>query len=191
MLVKYLLEKILAVFLILTLFIPFYLIILLNYLLIGRPILFFQKRIGIDGNLFVIYKLRTLKSCTKDPNKFEINKWGAFLRKFKIDEVPQLINILKGDMSFVGPRPLLPEYLEIYSTTEKKRHSVRPGLTGLVQISGGNQLTWKQKFELDILYVQQTSILLDIKILFTTFLKYFNGSLQNEKNIVSSKYTGE
>jgi len=99
---------------------------------------------------------------------------GRFLRKLSLDELPQLINVLKGDMSFIGPRPLLPEYLPLYNEFQKRRHEIRPGITGLAQINGRNALSWNEKFKYDILYVDNINILLDLKILFITMIKLFN-----------------
>lgn len=137
---------------------------------------FFQVRPGRDEKLFKIVKLKTMNS-KKDsdgnllPDKDRLTKLGIFVRKLSIDELPQLINILKGEMSFVGPRPLLTYYLPHYSEEEKLRHTVRPGITGLAQVSGRNYLTWDKRMEKDIEYVKNRSMSLDFKILKLTFLK--------------------
>lgn len=137
---------------------------------------FFQQRPGLNEKLFKIVKLKTMNS-KKDsdgnllPDKDRLTKLGIIVRKLSIDELPQLINILKGDMSFVGPRPLLTYYLPHYSEEEKLRHTVRPGITGLAQVSGRNYLTWPERMEKDIEYVKNRSMSLDFKILKLTFLK--------------------
>lgn len=132
--------------------------------------LFIQERIGLEEKPFKIIKLRTLFS---KENRL-LNRFGLFLRKYSIDELPQLINVLLGDMSLIGPRPLLAEYLPHYNEQERKRHTVRPGITGMAQISGRNSLTWKQKFTLDVWYVENISLALDLKIMATTVLHLLN-----------------
>lgn len=141
----------------------------------GKPF-FFQLRPGKNGRLFKIIKFKTmsdLKSEDKDDvhNVSRITKAGAFIRKYSLDEILQLINVLKGDMSLIGPRPLLVEYLPLYNETQKKRHNVRPGITGWAQVKGRNAISWNQKFEYDVWYVENLSFILDIKILFLTIKK--------------------
>ncbi|EZH75332.1 UDP-galactose phosphate transferase [Aquimarina atlantica] len=141
----------------------------------GKPF-FFQLRPGKNGRLFKIIKFKTmsdLKSEDKDDvhNVSRITKAGAFIRKYSLDEILQLINVLKGDMSLIGPRPLLVEYLPLYNETQKKRHDVRPGITGWAQVKGRNTISWSQKFEYDVWYVENLSFILDIKILFLTIKK--------------------
>ena len=179
-------ERLIALLLILLTFIPFSVFCLLNLLIMGRPVFFLQKRIGKTEKPFTIIKLRTIALNTPE----SISTWGKFLRKFKVDEVPQIFNVLSGDMSFVGPRPLLPEYLSKYSTRERRRHTVRPGITGLVQISGGNQLSWKERFELDLIYVEKKSLWLDVKIILKTFLHFISGKFLKDEAIQSQKYEG-
>ena len=132
----------------------------------GFPGIFRQKRIGREGKIFIIYKFKTYHSKT-----FTKSKIGCWLRKTKLDELPQLFNVLKGDMSFIGPRPLLPEYLPYYNEIQKQRHSVKPGITGLAQFNGRNLTTWEKRFEMDIYYVKNVSFRLDIKIFFNTMIK--------------------
>lgn len=143
----------------------------------GKPF-FFQDRPGLKGMLFKIIKFRTMND-KKDSNGSllsdaeRLTSIGAFVRKTSLDEIPQLINVLKGDMSLVGPRPLLPQYLSLYSELQKKRHDVRPGITGLAQVNGRNAISWSKKFEFDIWYVEHLSLILDIKIFFLTIKKVF------------------
>ena len=144
----------------------------------GSP-LFSQTRPGKHGKLFTIYKLKTMRD-TRDikgkllPDFKRITPLGNVIRKLSLDELPQLWNVVRGEMSFVGPRPLLPEYLSLYSTEQSKRHLVKPGITGLAQVNGRNALSWKDKFALDVYYVEKQGFLLDIKILLLTFYKVFN-----------------
>ncbi|MDC0294683.1 sugar transferase [Mariniblastus sp.] len=143
----------------------------------GAPF-FFQSRGGKDGHLFNVIKFKTMND-RKDkngellPDALRLTKVGKFFRKTSLDELPQLINVLKGDMSLVGPRPLISEYLELYNDFQKRRHVVRPGITGWAQINGRNNISWQRKFELDIWYVDNRKILLDIKILLLTLQKAF------------------
>ena len=142
----------------------------------GSPIFFRQMRPGLNGRLFMLFKFRTM-SLMQDakgielPDGMRLTKVGSFLRKSSIDEIPQLINVLIGDMSLVGPRPLLIEYLPLYSVEQAKRHLVRPGITGLAQVRGRNTLSWQERFKIDIWYVENVSLVLDVKILGMTILK--------------------
>ncbi len=143
---------------------------------LGSPILFKQKRPGLNEKLFEMYKFRTMHdSIDKNgrllPDKERLTSLGLFLRKMSLDELPELFNVLKGDMSFVGPRPLLVEYLPLYNEKQRKRHNVKPGITGWAQINGRNAITWEEKFELDVWYVENCSLWLDFKILIKTFFK--------------------
>ena len=156
----------------------FLIIGLLVRIKLGSPVLFKQARPGKNEKIFNMYKFRTMtddRDETGDllPDEIRLTSFGKWLRSTSLDELPELFNILKGDMSFVGPRPLLVRYLTLYSTEQRKRHMVRPGLTGLAQISGRNQLSWNEKFALDIQYVLNVNFGLDIKILFITFYKVF------------------
>lgn len=162
-------------FILVILFMP---LILLTALLIwivdGLPVFFKQSRPGINEKIFNIYKFRTMRSSgtnTSEPDHTRITKLGNFLRKTSIDELPQLYNVLIGDLSLVGPRPLLTEYLPLYNDRQKKRHRVKPGITGWAQINGRNAINWEQKFELDIWYVENWSLYLDLKILLITICK--------------------
>ena len=153
----------------------------------GSPIFFIQKRPGLKEKMFPLIKFRTMNN-NKDQygNLLDDDKrltvFGKWLRATSIDEVPTLINIIKGDMSFVGPRPLLKEYLDLYSEIERQRHLVNPGLTGLAQINGRNTISWKKKFKYDILYVNNISLFLDLKIFLLTFYKVIKREGINPKN---------
>jgi sugar transferase EpsL len=144
----------------------------------GGPVLFKQVRPGKDEVLFTLFKFRTMSDKRGEdgrllPASERLTNTGKILRKFSLDELPQLWNVVRGDMSFVGPRPLLPEYLPRYSPEQKKRHTVKPGITGWAQVKGRNNLTWEQKFNYDIYYVENHSLAFDIKILFMTLWKVF------------------
>jgi lipopolysaccharide/colanic/teichoic acid biosynthesis glycosyltransferase len=143
---------------------------------LGSPVLFRQKRPGLQEKTFAIFKFRTMtdvrnKSGELLPDDKRLTRFGAFLRKTSIDELPELFNVLKGDMSLVGPRPLLVEYLPYYSERECLRHKVRPGITGLAQINGRNYSPWDERLEMDAKYVEEMSFLLDVKIIFKTLLQ--------------------
>jgi len=140
---------------------------------LGSPVFFVQQRAGHHGRLFWIYKFRTMRSLYAVdgkplPDSKRMSKLGSFLRKTSIDELPELWNVICGDMSLVGPRPLLPEYLARYNSRQQRRHDVRPGLTGWAQVNGRNAISWEERFEMDVRYVEQQSFCLDMKILFQT-----------------------
>lgn len=140
---------------------------------LGNPVLFKQQRPGLNEEIFTIYKFRTMTDERDEngewlPDSHRLTKFGKFLRTTSLDELPELFNILKGEMSFVGPRPLSVKYLPYYNEFEKKRHDVRPGLTGLSQINGRNKATWEQRFALDIEYINKMSFIYDLKIIFKT-----------------------
>ena len=140
----------------------------------GGSVLFKQRRPGKDGKIFTVYKFRTMSEKTEDENGRELSdvermtKIGSVLRKTSLDELPQLFNVLKGDMSFIGPRPLLCEYLELYTPYQMRRHEVLPGISGLAQVNGRNAITWEEKFDYDVYYVDHMSFWLDLKIIFKT-----------------------
>ena len=167
----------LLIFLSLPLTLPIYLLMMLLVLTqLNFPILFRQPRTGLNGKIFNIYKFRTMTNeCDKDgillPDELRLTKFGKFLRSTSLDELPSLWNVLKSDMSLVGPRPLLLEYLPLYSTQQARRHEVKPGITGWAQVNGRNAITWGEKFDLDVWYVDNQSIWLDIKILWLTVKK--------------------
>ena len=146
---------------------------------LGSPILFTQDRVGKNDKIFKMMKFRTMKDgIDKDgkllPDSERLTNFGKILRSTSLDELPELVNILKGDMSLIGPRPLLVEYLLLYSEEQKRRHNVLPGLTGWAQINGRNAISWGEKFKLDVYYVNNWSLGLDLKIFFLTFYKLFN-----------------
>lgn len=158
-------------------FLVFLLLLISNQ---GNPF-FFQKRPGLKGTIFKVIKFKTMNEKRDAhgnllPDDKRLTKLGIFLRKTSFDEGPQVLNILKGDMSIIGPRPLLPEYLPLYNKTQKKRHDVKPGITGWAQINGRNAISWNKKFEYDVWYVENRSFLLDVKIFFKTFLKVLNSN---------------
>ncbi|NMP80898.1 sugar transferase [Pseudoalteromonas arctica] len=145
---------------------------------LGSPILFTQDRPGLNGKIFKMMKFRTMldgkdKQGNLLPDDERMTPFGAFLRSTSLDELPGLFNVLKGDMSLVGPRPLLVQYLPLYNTEQARRHDVRPGITGWAQVNGRNAISWEQKFKLDVWYVDNQSFLLDIKILLLTVKKVF------------------
>lgn len=158
---------------------PIMLLVMLMLRLTGHRSLFFrQRRVGKNELIFYVMKFKTMTDKRDAngnllPDKERLTSFGAMLRKTSLDELPQLFNVLKGDMSLIGPRPLLVEYLPLYSDTQKKRHEVKPGITGWAQVNGRNAISWTKKFELDVWYVEHQSFLLDIKILFLTFIKVF------------------
>lgn len=153
------------------------LVILLSIANKGKPF-FFQPRPGKNSKIFKVIKFKTMTD-QKDalgillPDEVRLTAIGNFVRKTSLDEIPQLINVIKGDMSLVGPRPLLVEYLPLYNPTQQRRHEVRPGITGWAQINGRNAISWERKFELDVYYVDHLSLALDVKILYLTVLKVF------------------
>lgn len=164
---------------------------------IGSPIFFTQDRIGKDGEVFKMIKFRTMIDSYNKwgeplPDKDRLTKFGSLLRSTSIDELPELINVLKGDMSLVGPRPLLVEYREIYSKEQFRRHDVRPGITGWAQVNGRNSITWNQKFILDVDYVDNNNILIDIKILLMTIKKVFiREGINQEGSSTMEKFNGK
>ena len=163
---------------------------------LGSPILFRQQRVGLNGEIFEMVKFRTMKDATDSegnplPDEERLTKFGQLLRKTSLDELPELWNVLKGDMSLVGPRPLLVEYLPLYSEEQMKRHHVRPGITGYAQVNGRNNISWKKKFELDVYYVENFSLWLDVKILCQTVSKVLGqADINQEGNVTMEKFNG-
>lgn len=193
---KRLFDFILAVFLII-LFMPFYLIVSLMIVFdMGFPILYRQKRPGLHEKIFGIYKFRTMTNETDEsgellPDEQRLLGVGKFIRSTSLDELPQLFNVLKGEMSFVGPRPLLIEYLSLYNEEQKKRHDVKPGITGWAQVNGRNAISWEEKFARDVWYVKNQSFILDMKILWMTFLKVVKRSdISSDTAVTMEKFTG-
>lgn len=164
---------------------------------LGSPIIFKQNRPGKDEVIFSMYKFRTMTDA-KDangndlPDNVRLTKFGQLLRATSLDELPELWNILKGDMSFVGPRPLLVEYLPLYNEEQRKRHSVRPGLTGLAQVKGRNAIKWQEKFGYDVSYINKISFKLDVIIILNTFKKVVKreGITQNDVILTTEKFKG-
>lgn len=163
---------------------------------LGTPILFKQQRPGKKGRIFTLYKFRTMTD-EKDangellPDEDRLPAFGRFLRSTSLDELPELINILKGDMSIVGPRPLLVRYLPLYSPEQARRHDVRPGLTGYAQVSGRNTITWQEKFRLDVWYVDHVSFSLDVKILLKTVKSVLKREgISSESSATMEEFTG-
>lgn len=195
-LIKPLLDR-LGALILLILFSP--LIFLTAFLIIwrmGSPIYFTQKRPGLHGKIFTIYKFRTMTN-EKDshgnllPDAERLNGIGQFIRNFSLDELPQLINVLKGEMSFIGPRPLLPEYLTLYTPQQAQRHNVKPGITGWAQINGRNAISWEEKFRYDIEYVENISFGFDLKIFYRTFTKVFiKEGISQEGEATMGKFKG-
>jgi len=163
---------------------------------LGRPILFKQNRPGLHGGIFEMIKFRSMRDSTDGegnvlPDSKRLTSFGRKLRSSSLDELPGLWNVLKGDMSLVGPRPLLVEYLPLYSAEQARRHNVKPGVTGWAQVNGRNAISWEEKFKLDVWYVDNQSFLLDIKILFLTVKKVFvKAGISAEGEVTMSKFKG-
>ncbi|KAB2460684.1 sugar transferase [Bacillus sp. CH126_4D] len=175
---------------------PILIVAILVRMKLGAPVLFKQQRPGLHGKPFNVYKFRTMLD-KKDsdgellPDKNRLTTFGAILRKYSLDELPQLINVVRGDLSLVGPRPLLMEYLPLYSSKQAKRHNVKPGITGWAQINGRNLITWEEKFELDVWYVENHSFLLDLKIIVLTILKVFKTEgINHVGHVTMERFTG-
>lgn len=163
---------------------------------LGSPVLFRQTRPGLNGKSFEMVKFRTMLDATDKhgnplPDDQRMTPFGSFLRSTSLDELPEIWNVLKGDMSLVGPRPLLMEYLPLYSKEQYRRHEVRPGVTGWAQINGRNAISWEDKFKLDVWYVDNQSLWLDLKILFLTVKKVLvRDGISGEGEVTMSKFTG-
>lgn len=176
-------------------------LMVLTYFLIRKNIsksaIFTQSRPGLDEKIFKIYKFKTM-SDERDENgellsdELRLNEYGKKIRALSLDELPQLFNVLKGDMSFIGPRPLLPEYLPLYNEEQKLRHSVRPGITGLAQVNGRNAISWAKKFEFDTFYAKNLSFLLDLKIALLTIKKVIKKDGVNKDGMATTeKFNGK
>ena len=164
---------------------------------LGSPVLFLQMRPGLHGKPFFIYKFRSLTNAVDEqgallPDEKRLTYFGNWLRKSSLDEIPQLFNVIKGDMSLVGPRPLLMEYLPLYSSEQARRHDVLPGITGWAQVCGRNAISWEEKFSLDVWYVEHQSFWLDIKILFKTVQRVFSrkGVNKDDASFSMEKFRG-
>jgi sugar transferase EpsL len=193
-------KKILDLFLVLLslpLILPIYLLLMLLVLVkFNSPILFKQSRPGLKGKIFNIYKFRSMTSERDKEgillsDELRLTKFGKLLRSTSLDELPSLWNVLKGEMSLVGPRPLLVEYLPLYSSKQARRHEVKPGITGWAQVNGRNAISWDEKFDLDVWYVDNQSTLLDIKILYMTIKKVITRSgINQDRQATMEKFKG-
>ncbi len=193
---KPLLDKLLAITLLLLLWPVMLATAIAIYLWDGSPILFRQERPGYKGKIFTIYKFRTMTN-ERDangellPDEQRLTGVGKIIRSLSLDELPQLFNILKGDMSFIGPRPLLKEYLPLYNERQRKRHDVKPGITGWAQVNGRNLLDWPMRFEYDVWYVEHLSFWLDLKILWLTLIKVLRREgISGEGIVTMEKFKG-
>lgn len=197
---RYFFKRVIDILVSLTVFICFWWIFLIVAYLVrtklGSPVIFKQERPGKDGKVFTMYKFRSM-SDTRDKNgkllsdAERLPKFGKLLRATSLDELPELWNVLKGEMSLVGPRPLLVEYLERYSDFQSRRHEVRPGITGWAQVNGRNAISWDEKFRLDVDYVDNYNFLMDMKILFLTLKKVFvKEGISQKDNVTMSKFEG-
>ena len=187
----------LVAFIALILLSPFLLLVaILLWINNNGNIFFVQQRPGKDARLFSVMKFKTMNDKKDEhgnllPDKKRITAMGRFIRSTSIDELPQLINVLNGDMSLIGPRPLLPKYLPLYNEQQKKRHAVRPGITGWAQVNGRNAISWQQKFEYDVWYVNNLSFLVDLKILWLTFKKIIiREGINSNDNVTMTPFTG-
>lgn len=193
---KRLFDFLVSLFSIVILSIPILIIALVVRVKMGSPVMFTQKRPGLNGKPFYIHKFRTMTNEKDTQGKLlsdeqRMTTTGKVIRKLSLDELPQLFNVLRGDMSFVGPRPLLMEYLPLYNEEQARRHDVRPGITGWAQINGRNAIEWEDKFKLDTWYVENRSFILDIKILFLTVLKVFKSEGVSKKGqATTEKFLG-
>ncbi|HIX81715.1 MAG TPA: sugar transferase [Candidatus Erysipelatoclostridium merdavium] len=163
---------------------------------LGSPVIFKQKRPGLNEKIFTLYKFRTMTDAKDEngnllPDNIRLTKFGKILRSTSLDELPELFNILKGDMSIVGPRPLLVKYLPLYNKSQKHRHDVRPGFTGWAQCNGRNALSWEEKFDLDIYYVNHVSFLIDVKILFKTIkIVLLREGISSDTSVTMEEFRG-
>jgi len=163
---------------------------------LGSPVLFKQNRPGLNEKIFTMMKFRTMTDERDEkgkllPNELRHTKFGRFLRSTSLDELPELFNILKGEMSIIGPRPLLVDYLPLYSEEHKKRHNVKPGLSGLAQVKGRNTISWSQKFDFDVEYIDKISFMFDIKVIYLTLIKVFvRADINSSSNMTMEKFNG-
>ncbi|HEC1727291.1 TPA: undecaprenyl phosphate N,N'-diacetylbacillosamine 1-phosphate transferase [Campylobacter lari] len=180
----------------LIIFLPFIVLIGIVLKIVQGSVLFKQARPGLNEKIFYIYKFKTMSDETDEngellPDELRLKPFGKLVRSLSLDELPQLFNVLKGDMSFIGPRPLLVEYLPLYNQEQKKRHDVRPGITGWAQINGRNAISWEQKFKYDVEYVQNCSFSFDLKIFFMTIVKVLKRSGVNKEGVATTdKFNG-
>ncbi len=193
LILKLVLDYFLALFFLVLFFLPFLIITLAIYFIDGSPIFFTQKRAGKYGKSIKVIKFKTLvvENLKKKPSKL-----GIFLRITRLDEIPQIFNVLKGDLSFVGPRPLYIKYIKLYNSNQKIRLNMKPGITGWAQINGDNNISWKKKFDLDIWYVNNFNILIDFKIIFLTTLFLirsilFYNKIKKNRIIIDKEFNGK
>jgi len=163
---------------------------------LGSPVIFKQKRPGLNEKIFTLYKFRTMTDEKDEngvllPDSVRLTSFGKFLRSTSLDELPELLNIIKGDMSIVGPRPLLVKYLPLYNEYQRRRHEVRPGLTGWAQVNGRNAISWEEKFELDVEYVEKMSFFFDLKIILLTLKKVIiREGITSESSVTMEPFKG-
>ncbi len=176
---------------------PLFILIAIAVLaVLGRPIFFQQKRAGLHGVVFSMFKFRTMTNQVDSagallPDALRISQFGRFLRNSSLDELPELWNVLKGEMSLVGPRPLLTEYLSLYTSEQARRHEVKPGITGWAQVNGRNAISWEDKFRLDVWYVENKSLFLDMKIIWMTLGKIISrDNINAEGHSTMPRFTG-
>jgi len=199
--IRLILKRIIDIFISLTGLIvlsPIFLLIsIIIYFKLGSPVFFIQKRPGKSEEIFKMIKFRTMLDAKNKkgnllPDKKRLTPFGKFLRASSLDELPELINVLKGEMSLVGPRPLLVEYLPLYNENQARRHEMRPGITGLAQVNGRNAISWEDKFDYDIKYIDNFSLLLDLKIIIKTFSKVFKREdINNQDHATMTKFKGD
>lgn len=194
--IKRLFDILVSLTLLILLGLPMLLLALITRLALGSPVLFVQQRPGLHGQPFRILKFRTMRDATDAagnplPDEQRMTRYGSFLRRTSLDELPELLNVLRGDMSLVGPRPLLMEYLPLYSEYQARRHEVRPGITGYSQVNGRNAVDWDTRFEMDVWYVDQRSFWLDLKILVQTAFTVVGGAgVRQEGHVTMEPFTG-
>jgi lipopolysaccharide/colanic/teichoic acid biosynthesis glycosyltransferase len=193
LILKFILDYFLAFFFLILFFLPFVIISLVIFLIDGSPIFFTQKRAGIYGRGIKVFKFKTIVGSKL--NK-KISKLGKFLRITRLDEIPQILNVLRGELSFVGPRPLYIKYIKLYNSNQKKRLNMKPGITGWAQINGDNNISWRRKFNLDLWYVKNFNIFIDIKIIIFTIsfliksILFYN-KVKNKKIIIDKEFNGK
>lgn len=195
--IKRLLDFILSLFAIIILSPVLLIVALLVRIKLGSPVIFKQKRPGLNEKIFTLYKFRTMTDAKDEhgnllPDEIRLTKFGKLLRSTSLDELPELFNILKGDMSIVGPRPLLVRYLLLYNEHQKHRHDVRPGFTGYAQCNGRNAISWEEKFDLDVYYTKNLTLFMDIKIIIKTIkVVLFREGISSETSVTMEEFRGE
>lgn len=194
--IKRILDFLLSLIALIVLSLVLFIVAILVRTKLGSPVIFKQKRPGKSEKIFTLYKFRTMTD-EKDsngnllPDNIRLTKFGKLLRSTSLDELPELFNILKGDMSIVGPRPLLVRYLPLYNEQQKHRHDVRPGFTGYAQVNGRNSITWEEKFELDVYYTQHISFMMDLKVILKTIkVVLFREGISSETSVTMEEFRG-